>query len=86
VAVALVHARDQHVADLAWEVEVDVRERGEPLVEEAAQEELVLHRVDVREPGEVADDRRHARPASATGRQQGAGGIRAAHLHRHIAR
>ena len=69
-AVAVVHARDQHVADVAREVEVDVRQRGELLVEEAAEEQLVLDRVDVREPGEVADDRRHARPAPAAGRQQ----------------
>ena len=61
VAVALVHARDEHLADVAREVEVDVRQRREVLVEEAAEVQLVGQRVDVREAGEVADDRRHAR-------------------------
>ncbi len=68
--VALVHARDQDLADVAREVEIDVRQRGQLLVEEAAEEQLVGHRVDVREAGEVADDRGHRRPAPATGRQQ----------------
>ena len=35
--VAVVHARDQHVADVAREVEVDVRQRGQLLVQEAAE-------------------------------------------------
>ena len=56
-AVALVHARDEDLADVAREVEVDVGERGELLVEEAPEEEVVGDRVDVREAGEVADDR-----------------------------
>ena len=46
-ALALVHARDQHLADVAGEVEVDVRHRGRFLVEEAAGEEVGLDRVDV---------------------------------------
>ena len=85
-AVAVVHARDQHLADVAREVEVDVRQRGELLVQEAAEEQLVGDRVDVREPGEVADDRRHARPTAAAGRQQAARRLRPAHLRRHLAR
>ena len=64
--VALVHARDQDLADVAREVEVDVGQRGQLLVEEAPEEELVGDRVDVREPGEVADDRGH-RGARARG-------------------
>ena len=56
-AVALVHARDEHLAHVAREVEVDVRQRGDLLVEEAPEEEVVGDRVDVREAGEVADDR-----------------------------
>ena len=68
-AVAVVHARDQHVADVAREVEVDVRQRGQLLVQEAAEEQLVGDRVHVREPGEVADDRRHARAAPTPRRQ-----------------
>ena len=64
--VALVDARDQLLAHVAREVEVDVRQRGDLLVEEAAEEELVGDRVDVREAGQVADDRgdRGAAPAA----------------------
>ena len=84
-AVALVQARDQHVADVAREVEIDVRQRGELLVEEAAEEELVLHRVDVREAGRVADDRGHARarprPGGSSARR-----VRPPHLHGHLPR
>ena len=83
--VAVVHARDQHVADVAREVEVDVRQRGQLLVQEAAEQQLVGDRVHVREPGEVADDRRHARPAPAPGRQQAARRLRPANLRRHLA-
>ena len=86
MAVALVDARDQDVADVAREIEVDVRERGELLVQEAAEEELVLDRVDVRESGEVADDRGDARAAAATGREQRSRGVGAAHLRGHLAR
>ena len=69
-AVALVHARDQDLADVAREVEVDVRQRRELLVEEAPEQQLVGDRVDVAEAGEVADDRGDARAAAAAGRQQ----------------
>ena len=78
--VAVVDPRDQHLADVAREVEVDVRQRGQLLVEEAAEEEVVRDRVDVREAGEVADDRGHGRPAPAPGRQQRAGRAGPAHL------
>ena len=69
-AVDLVDARDQHLADVAREVEVDVGQRRELLVEEAPEQELVGDRVDVAEAREVADDRRDARAAPAAGRQQ----------------
>ena len=61
---ALVHARDQHLAHVAREVEVDVGQRRDLLVEEAPEQQVVGDRVDVREAGEVADDRRDrgARP------------------------
>ena len=74
LAVALVDPRDQHLADVAGEVEVDVRHRGGLVVEEAAGEELGLHRVDVGEAGQVADDRADAGAPSASGREDGAGG------------
>ena len=84
--VAVVDARDQDLADVAREVEVDVRQRGELLVEEAPEEEVVGHRVDVREAGEVADDRGHGGAAAAPRRQQRARRVRPAHLDRHLAR
>ena len=55
--VALGDADDELLADVAREVEVDVRHRGELAVQEASERELVRDRIDVREAGEVADDR-----------------------------
>ena len=72
---ALVHARDEDLAHVAREVEVDVGQRRDLLVEEAPEQQLVGDRVDVREAGEVADDRGHRRPAPAPGRQQRADGV-----------
>ncbi len=71
--VALVHPRDQLLADVAREVEIDVRDFGQLLVEEAPQEEIVLHRVDVGEAGQVADQRADARAPSTARRQQSPG-------------
>ena len=85
VAVALVDAGDQHLADVAGEVEVDVGHRGGFVVEEAAGEEVGLHRVDVGEAGEVADDRADAGAAAAPGGRTRAGRVGAAHLDRHLA-
>ena len=85
-AVALVDPRDQLLADVAREVEVDVGHLGHLLVQEAAREELVLHRIDVREPGQVADDRADARAPPPPGRQQPPRRIRPPHLDRHLAR
>ena len=59
--VALVDPRDQLLADVAGKVEVDVGHRRHLLVEEAAGEQARLDRVDVGEPGQVADDRADAR-------------------------
>ena len=84
--VAVVDARDQDLADVAREVEVDVRQRGQLLVEEAPEEQVVRDRVDVREAGEVADDRGHRRAAPAPRRQQRARRVGPAHLHRDLAR
>ena len=79
-AVDLVHARDQHLADVTREVEVDVRHRLDFVVEEAAGEEAVGDRVDVGEAGEVADDRADAGAAAAARRQDRAGVVAAADL------
>jgi hypothetical protein len=66
VAVLLVDPEDELLADISREVEVDVRHAPERFVQEAAQEEVVLHRIDVREPDQVADDARDRRaPAPA---------------------
>ena len=86
MAVALVHARDQPLADVTREVEVDVGQRGQLLVEEAADQQLVGDRVDMRQPGQEADDRGHARAPAAPRRQQRPGRVRAAHLDRDLAR
>ncbi len=47
---------EQHVADVPRKVEVDIGQGVQLLVEEAFEVELVLHRVDVGETDEVADD------------------------------
>ncbi len=83
--VALVDARDQLLADVAREVEVDVRQRGQLLVQEAPDQQLVGDRVDVREAGQVADDRGDARAAAAPGRQQRPRGVGPADLDRDLA-
>src|SRR5581483_5340712 len=83
--VALVDAHDQPLADIAREVEVYVRHLGRLFVQEAAQKEGVSNRVHVREAGQVADDRADAGAAAAAGREEAAGGARAAHLGRDLA-
>ena len=67
--VALGDAEDQLLADVAREVEVDVRHRHQLAVEEAAEREVLRDRVDVREAGQVADDRPDRRAPAAAGRQ-----------------
>ena len=69
-AEVLVHARDQHLADVAGEVEVDVGQALQARVQEAPEQQPVADRVDVREAREVADDRGDRGTASAAGRQQ----------------
>ena len=70
VAVALVHARDQPLADVAREVEVDVGQPVQVLVQEAPERQPARDRVDVREPSQVADERGDRRAPPAPGRQQ----------------
>ena len=86
VPVAVVDARDQHLPDVAREVEVDIGQRPELFVQKAADQQLVGDRIDVREAGEKADDRGHARAPAASGRQQCSGGVRSPHLGRNLAR
>ncbi len=85
VPVALGHAHDQLLADVAREVEVDVGGRDELAVEEAAEREAGLDRVDVREAGQVADDRADRAAAAAAGRERVPGRAGAAHLERDLA-
>jgi len=68
-AVALGNADDQLFADVAREIEIDVGYRRELAVEEAAERELVRDRIDVREAGQVADERADRRAATAARRQ-----------------
>ena len=77
VPVALVDARDELLPDVPREVEVDVRQRGQLVVEEPADQQLVGDRIDVREPGQEADDRRDAGAPAPPRRQQRPGAVRA---------
>ena len=76
---------DQLLADVAREVEVDVGHGDHLVVEEAAERQAGLDGVDVREAGQVADDRADARAAPAPRRQRMARPAGAAHLERALA-
>jgi len=56
--------QDEFFPDVAGKIQVDVGNRVQGLVQEAAQEEVGLHRVDVREADEIADDGGNRRSAS----------------------
>src|SRR5581483_2763616 len=86
LSVALDDADDQLLADVARKVEVDVRHRRELAVEEAAEREVVRDRVDVREAGQVADERPDRRAAPAARRQDVAHRPGPAHLERDLPR
>ena len=81
-AVALGDGDDQLLADVAREVEVDVGHRDQLVVEEPAEREVRLDRVDVRQAGEVADDRADARAPPPPRRQDVARRVAPAHLER----
>jgi hypothetical protein len=86
VTVALDHGDDQLLADVTWEVEVDVRDRDELPVQEAAEREPRGDRVDMGEPGQVADDRADRAPPASPGWKEMARRAGPAHLERHLAR
>ena len=71
-APVLVDALDQPRADVAREIEVDIGQRVQLFVEEAAEIELVGDRIDVREADQVADDRGDGGAAAAADGQVGA--------------
>ena len=85
-SVALDDAHDQLLADVAREVEVDVGHAGHLAIEEAPERELGGDRIDVREPGQVADDRADRAAAPAPGRQHAARRAGPAHLGGDLAR
>src|SRR5699024_6631634 len=60
---------DHPLADFTREIEIDIRDRGELLVQEASDIEIVPERIDRRETDQVADDRTDRR-AAATPRWQ----------------
>src|SRR5688572_8087365 len=69
MAVALVDPFDQHLADLARKVEVDIGDRVQLIVQKTAEEQVVLERIDVREADQVADDRADRRSPPPPRRQ-----------------
>src|SRR3989440_8764241 len=85
-AVAFGDGDDQLLADVTREIEIDVRDRVELAVEETAERELCADRIDVREAGQVADQRADRRTAASARRQCVARRIAAAHLERAFAR
>jgi len=86
LSVALDDTDDELLADVAREIEVDVRHRRELAVEETAEREVVRDRIDVREAGQVADERADRGPSAAPGRQDVPHRAGAADLERHLAR
>ena len=83
--VALGDRDDQLLADVAREVEVDVRHRRELAVQEAPEREVVLDRIDVGEAREVADDRADRAATSSSRREKVPRRVPAAHLERGLA-
>ena len=49
-------AFDQALADLAWEVEIDVRDGAHLIIDEPAKHQVMRQRVDVRESDQITDD------------------------------
>ncbi len=86
VAVALDHGHDQLLADVAGEVEIDVGDGRELVVQEAADRKACLDGIDVREAGQVADERADTGAASTPRRQHVPWAAGAAHLERALPR
>jgi hypothetical protein len=84
VPVALGERDDQLLADVAREVEVDVGHRVELPVEEPAQREAGLDRVDVRETRQVADERADRASSTAARRQRVPRSVAPPHLARDL--
>ena len=84
-AVALGDAHDQLLADVARKVEVDVGHGDHLVVDEAAERQARCDGIDVREAGQVADDRADAGAAAAPRWQRVPGTAGPAHLERALA-
>ncbi len=82
--VLLGDADDELLANIPREVQVDVGNRRELAVEEASERKIRRHRIDVREAGEIADERADGRAAAAARRQHVAHRAGAAHLPCHM--
>src|SRR5262249_27596736 len=85
-AVALRDRDDQLLADVPREVEVDVGDRVQLAIEEAAERQLRADRIDMRETGQVADERADRRAAPTSRRERVPRRIAPAHLQRAFAR
>ena len=84
VPVALGQRDDQLLADVAREVEVDVRHGVELPVQEAPERQVRGDRVDVREARQVADERADRAPAPASRGQRVPRRVAPAHLARDV--
>jgi hypothetical protein len=73
VVVFLVDPEDQLFPDVTWEVQIDVRDTAKRFVEKTAQEKVVLHRIDMRQTDEIADDGRDRRATTPAWWEPGAG-------------
>ena len=84
VPVALGQCDDQLLADVAREVEVDVRHGVELTVQEAPERQVRGDRVDVREARQVADERADRAPPPASRGQRVPRSVAPPHLTRDI--
>src|SRR5687767_11034001 len=84
-SVALGDGDDQLLADVAREIEVDVGDGVELAIDEAPEREAGLDGIDVREAGQVADDRADRAAAAPARRERVSGRVTAAHLIRDVA-
>jgi hypothetical protein len=78
--VALGDRDDELLADIAREVEIDVRHTRELPVEESPEREIGGDGIDVRKARQVADERADRAAAASPGREQVPGRARPAHL------
>ena len=80
VAVPLRDGDDQLLPDVPRKIEIDVRDRGQLVIEKAPEREVVRDRIDMREAREVADDRADGASTATPGRQEAPGRVAPAHL------